>query len=116
MSVMDKLINAMKISDDPYDDEEPSAGRIFVRVFSVLTVLILIAGVIAFMYGTTVGRRLRASMGSNNVLRLYGVPAGEHIAIRIWYQEPVLWTVSACVSLAGFVLLAVLLIGKRKRA
>jgi len=31
--------------DDPYEDDGPSAGRIFVRVFSVLTVLILIVGV-----------------------------------------------------------------------
>ena len=52
--------------DDPYEDDGPSAGRIFVRIFSVLTVLILIAGVIAFMYGTTVGRRLRASMGMSS--------------------------------------------------
>ena len=49
--------------DDPYEDDGPSGGRIFVRVFSVLTVLILIAGIVAFMYGTTIGRRLRASMG-----------------------------------------------------
>lgn len=50
-------------NDDPYEDDGPSGGRIFVRVFSVLTVLILIAGIAAFMYGTTIGRRLRASMG-----------------------------------------------------
>ena len=52
--------------DDPYEEDGPSAGRIFVRIFSVLTVFILIAGVIAFMFGTTVGRRLRASMGMSS--------------------------------------------------
>lgn len=53
--------------DDYYeeyeDEDEPAAGRIFVQVFSILTVLLLIAGVVAFAYGTSVGRRLRASMG-----------------------------------------------------
>lgn len=49
--------------DDYEEEEEPSGGRIFVRVFSVLTVLILIIGIGSFMYGTTVGRRLLASAG-----------------------------------------------------
>ena len=50
--------------DDIYDEEDsPSAGRIFVRIFSVLTILILIAGIVAFLFGTTLGRRLRASVG-----------------------------------------------------
>ncbi len=57
--------------DDEYEDEEeeddePSAGRIFVRVFSVLTVLMLIAGLLAFTYGTSIGRRLLASAGMSS--------------------------------------------------
>lgn len=53
--------------DDIYDDEDaPSGGRIFVRIFSVLTVLILIVGVVSFLYGTTVGRRLLASAGMSS--------------------------------------------------
>ncbi len=48
------------------EDDEPTAGHIFVRVFSVLTVLLLIVGLFAFAYGTSVGRRLRASMGMSS--------------------------------------------------
>lgn len=66
--------------EDPYEDDGPSAGRIFVRIFSVLTVLILIAGVIAFMYGTTVGRRLRASMGMSS-------KAEDYLLLADWQLE-----------------------------
>jgi len=66
--------------DDPYEDDGPSAGRIFVRVFSVLTVLILIVGVIAFMYGTTIGRRLRASMGMSS-------EAEDYLLLADWQLE-----------------------------
>lgn len=53
--------------DDIYDDEDaPSGGRIFVRIFSVLTVVILIIGIVSFLYGTTVGRRLMASAGMSS--------------------------------------------------
>jgi len=48
--------------EDIYDEEDaPSGGRIFVRIFSVLTVLILIIGLCSFMYGTSIGKRLLAS-------------------------------------------------------
>ena len=50
--------------DELYDEEdEPRGGRIFIRIFSALTVILLIVGIVSFMYGTTVGRRLRASVG-----------------------------------------------------
>lgn len=53
--------------EEDYDEEdEPTGGKIFVRVFSVLTVLVLIIGVVSFMYGTTIGRRLRASVGMSS--------------------------------------------------
>ncbi len=56
--------------DDEYeedeDEDEPSAGHIFVRVFSVLTVLMLVAGLLAFTYGTSIGRRLLASAGMSS--------------------------------------------------
>lgn len=63
--------------EDDEEDEEPTAGRIFVRVFSVLTVLLLIAGLVAFAYGTTVGRRLRASMGLSS-------EASDYILLADW--------------------------------
>lgn len=66
--------------DDPYEEDVPSAGRIFVRIFSVLTVLVLIAGVIAFMYGTAVGRRLRASMGMSG-------KAGDYLILADWQLQ-----------------------------
>ena len=50
--------------EDIYDEEGmTSGGRIFVRIFSLLTVLILAAALVSFAYGTSVGRRLRASFG-----------------------------------------------------
>ncbi len=51
--------------DDDYDDEEeePRGGRIFLRLFSILTVIVLMIGVFSFLYGTSIGRRLRASYG-----------------------------------------------------
>ncbi len=66
--------------DDPYEDDGPSAGRIFVRIFSVITVLILIAGIAAFMFGTTVGRRLRASMGMSG-------EAGDYLLLADWQLQ-----------------------------
>ncbi len=48
------------------EEEEPRGGRIFVIVFSVLTVLALVVGVVSFWYGTSMGTRLRASMGMSS--------------------------------------------------
>jgi len=64
--------------EDIYDEEGVvSAGQIFVRIFSVLTVLILIAALVSFAYGTSIGRRLRASFGlSGN--------AGDYILLADW--------------------------------
>jgi len=56
-------------------------------------------------------------MGENNVIRLYGVPGGENIAIRVWYEAPAVWQASLGVSAAGAALLGVLLAAmKRRRA
>ena len=52
--------------DDYYDDEDESSGRggkIFIAVISVVTVLILVIGVVAFMFYTPSGSRLRAYYG-----------------------------------------------------
>jgi len=72
-----KLRNQDEFADFEYDDEDgeddiydeddgPSAVSIFVRIFSILTVIVLIIGVVAFMYGTTIGRRLLASAGMSS--------------------------------------------------
>jgi len=63
------------------------------------------------------GESCRVSMGDNNVIRLYGVPGGENIAIRVWYEAPAVWQASLGVSAAGAALLGVLLAAmKRRRA
>lgn len=52
--------------DDDYDDDEESSGRggkIFIAVISVITVLILAVGALAFLYYTPTGSRLRAYYG-----------------------------------------------------
>ena len=65
--------------DELYEDEEdePRGGRIFVHVISALTVIILIAGVISFLYGTTIGRRLRASVGRSG-------EAADYVLLADW--------------------------------
>ena len=66
---------------------------------------------------TANGEACRTAIGENNVLRLYGVPGGEGVQIRIWYQSPALWQAALGVSALGTLLLAVLLAGmKRRRA
>ncbi|MBQ4264743.1 MAG: hypothetical protein IJB85_04450 [Clostridia bacterium] len=63
------------------------------------------------------GESCRVAMGENNVIRLYGVPGGENIAIRVWYEAPAVWQASLGVSAAGAALLGVLLAAmKRRRA
>ena len=50
--------------EDLYDEEDsPSGGRIFVRIFSALTVIALVIGIVSFLFGTSIGCRLRAGMG-----------------------------------------------------
>ena len=51
------------------------------------------------------GMPARAERGSNNVLRIYGVPEHMDYHVRVWYREPLAWTVSAVGSLAGAALL-----------
>ncbi len=64
--------------EDIYDEEGTvSAGQIFVRVFSVLTVLILIAALLSFAYGTSIGRRLRASFGMSG-------SAADYVLLADW--------------------------------
>lgn len=64
------------------------------------------------------GEPLRVSRGNNNVIRLYGIADTEDAHISVWYEEPVIWTVSAYVSLAGMAVMAFLLarMGKGRRA
>lgn len=50
----------------------------------------------------------RVERGHNNVLRIFGVPGGEDVQVRIWYEAPVIWTAAAWASLAGGALLAAL--------
>ena len=50
--------------DNDYDDDEESTGRggkIFIAVISIITILILAVGALAFLYYTPTGSRLRAS-------------------------------------------------------
>ena len=62
------------------------------------------------------GQSLRVSRGNNNVIRLYGVPDGEGVQIRIFFDSPITWTAAAYVSFAGWLLLAALVIRSRRRA
>ncbi len=67
--------------DELYEeDDEPRGGKIFVRVISVLTVIILIIGIVSFMYGTTIGRRLRASVGLSD-------QAADYILLADWQLD-----------------------------
>ena len=50
----------------------------------------------------------RIKRGHNNVLRVYGAFVPGENAVRVWYDEPALWTAAAWASLAGGVLLGAL--------
>lgn len=65
---------------DEEDEEEPRGGKIFVRVFSILTILILIIGVVSFLFGTTLGRRLRAAAYMSN-------NAEDYLLLADWQLE-----------------------------
>ena len=62
------------------------------------------------------GVPLRTSRGNNNLLRLYGVSDTEDAHIRVWFDSPIAWKLGAGVSLAGWLLLAALMIRMRRRA
>ncbi|MBQ2956696.1 MAG: chitobiase/beta-hexosaminidase C-terminal domain-containing protein [Clostridia bacterium] len=67
--------------EDLYEeDDEPRGGKIFVSIISVLTVILLIVGIISFMYGTTVGHRLRASVGLSS-------KAEDYILLADWQLD-----------------------------
>lgn len=52
------------------------------------------------------GNPCRVERGHNNVLRIFGIPGGETVHVRVWYEAPIFWTVAAWASLAGIALLA----------
>jgi len=59
----------------------------------------------------------RTMLGTNNVIRVLSLREGTDLHVRVWYEEPLAWTVSVYVSAAGFALLgALLLYGRRRRA
>ena len=62
------------------------------------------------------GQECRTMLGTNNVIRVLSIQEGMGRQIRVWFDEPMAWTVSVYVSAAGFVLLGALLIGRKRRA
>jgi len=63
------------------------------------------------------GNECRTLLGTNNVIRVLGVRDGMDRQIEVWFDEPLVWTISVYVSAAGFAALcALLLCGRRKRA
>lgn len=64
------------------------------------------------------GESCRVAKGENNVVRLYGVPQGEHVEVAVWYEAPLGWNVACAASLLGAAMLASLLarMGRRRRA
>ncbi|MDY3763711.1 MAG: hypothetical protein SO031_06230, partial [Candidatus Ventricola sp.] len=65
---------------------------------------------------TANGEPCRVSMGDNNVVRLYGVPAGENVQIAVRYEAPLAWDLGCIASVLGAAGLAVLLRRMRRRA
>lgn len=53
------------------------------------------------------GQPCRVERGHNNVLRIFGLPGGEAVHVRVWYKAPIIWTAAAWASLLGAALLAV---------
>ena len=48
---------------EDYEDEDPRGGRVFIKVISILTVLVLVAAIAGFLFATSLGGRLRAQWG-----------------------------------------------------
>jgi len=61
------------------------------------------------------GQEATVGAGDNGVIRVYGAFTGGADTVRIWFSEPLAWRVAEGLSLAGFALLAWLLV-RRKRA
>jgi len=62
------------------------------------------------------GASLRAEKGNNGVLRLYGMADPNHAQIRVWFESPIAWKIAAGASIAGWLLLAALMVKFRRRA
>ncbi|MBQ8619835.1 MAG: glycosyltransferase family 39 protein [Clostridia bacterium] len=62
------------------------------------------------------GNPLRVVRGNNNLIRLYGVADTEDAHIRVWFDSPIAWKISAGVSIASWLLLAALILRGRRRA
>lgn len=62
------------------------------------------------------GEPLRAAKGNNCLLRLYGVTQTQDVHIRVWFESPIAWKIAAGVSAGGWLLLACLILPRRKRA
>lgn len=62
------------------------------------------------------GREHTTARGTNNMLRVYGLSAGETGTIHVWYQPPTVWLAAQGASLLGALLLAWSLGRMRRRA
>lgn len=61
------------------------------------------------------GNECLTMLGTNNVIRVLRIQEGMGRQIEVWFDEPIAWTISAYVSLAGVALLGVLILRGRKR-
>ncbi|MBQ6859290.1 MAG: hypothetical protein IJO02_07660 [Clostridia bacterium] len=61
------------------------------------------------------GEACRVVRGDNNVLRVYGVPEGAGHDVRVWFESPGIWLAAQGASLCGAALLALALLGMRRR-
>ena len=61
------------------------------------------------------GEACRVVRGDNNVLRVYGVPEGAGHDVCVWFESPGIWLAAQGASLCGAALLAIALLGMRRR-
>lgn len=61
------------------------------------------------------GEELRVVRGDNNLVRLYGVSGEGSMRISVWFEAPAAWLAAQGVSLLGAALLALSLLGMRRR-